>query len=76
MKHGARIDAADKSGRTALMRAAAGNDDDARGVAYLLAHGADRAARDKSGDTALSLARKKNHLGSVVLLMRAASAKR
>jgi uncharacterized protein len=55
LDHGARIDAADNRGRTALMIAAeAGH---LEMVDLLIARGANRSLRDASGKSALDLAR-------------------
>lgn len=71
LEHGARIEAADKEGRTALMLAAAeGQTDVAR---ELLRHGARVDAADHEGRSALRIAREANHEEMVKLLSEAAA---
>ena len=66
LNHGAKVDAKDNKGRTALMWAAShGNEQIVR---FLLEHGADVNAADANGDTALIYAADRGNTGLVQLL--------
>ncbi len=69
LRHGARLDARSRDGKTALMYAAASGHRDA--VALLLEHGPKLDAKDRSGDTALMHAAWNGHAPMLRLLLKA-----
>jgi ankyrin repeat protein len=67
LEHGARVNAADPKGRTALHGAAVSGH--MRVMKVLLDHGADVTVRDHDGQTPLALARAKGHADAIALLI-------